>query len=77
VQNYKSQYEKGKVGDVEVKKSLARVLNEFLEPIRQRRSEFERQPELLKSILKEGNQKTRGEATKTLNELKQKLGFSF
>jgi tryptophanyl-tRNA synthetase len=77
VQNYKLQYEKGEVGDVEVKKFLARVLNEFLEPIRQRRSEFERQPELLKSILKEGNRKVRVEAAKTLDELKQKLGFSF
>lgn len=77
VQNYKLQYEKGEVGDVEVKKFLVRVLNEFLEPIRQRRSEFERQPELLKSILKEGNQKVREEAAKTLDELKQKLGFSF
>jgi tryptophanyl-tRNA synthetase len=76
-ENYKLQYEKGQVGDVEVKKFLTRVLNEFLEPIRQRRAEFERQPELLKSILKEGNQKVREEAAKTLDEVKQKLGFSF
>jgi tryptophanyl-tRNA synthetase len=77
VQNYKLQYEKGEVGDVEVKKFLVKILNDFLEPIRQRRSEFENQPELLKIILEEGNQKTRKEAAKTLDELKQKLGFSF
>jgi len=35
-------YQQGKVGDTEVKKKLAKVLNDFLDPIRERRQKFER-----------------------------------
>jgi tryptophanyl-tRNA synthetase len=76
IEEYKNKYQKGEVGDVEVKKFLARILNEFLEPIRQRREKYEQQPELLKSILENGNLRTRKEAAKTLNELKQKMGLA-
>lgn len=75
IENYKNKYEKGEVGDVEVKKFLTKVLNEFLEPIRQRRLEYEKQPELLESILKEGTVRVREETQKTLNELMQKVGL--
>jgi len=75
IEEYKAKYQKGEVGDVEVKKYLAEVLNRFLDPIRQRRAKFEAQPGLLASILEEGNARVREEAAKTLNELKQQLGF--
>jgi tryptophanyl-tRNA synthetase len=77
IAEFKSRYQKGAVGDVEVKESLARILNEFLEPIRKRRAKYETQPELLETILESGNKKVREESAKTLEELKQKLGFSF
>jgi tryptophanyl-tRNA synthetase len=73
VEDYKNKYEMGKVGDVEVKKFLSKILNEFLEPIRQRRLEYKKQPDLLDSIIKEGNAKVREEAQKTLNELMRKM----
>ena len=57
MEEYKNKYQKGEVGDVEVKKFLAKVLNEFLEPIRQRREKYEQQPELLKSILEKRKSK--------------------
>jgi tryptophanyl-tRNA synthetase len=47
-----------------------------LEPIRQRRSEYEKQPALLDSILKEGTAKVREEAQRTLGEFIQKIGLS-
>lgn len=75
IENYKNKYKKGEVGDVEVKKFLTKILNEFLEPIRQRRLEYEKQPELLEAILKEGTAKVREETQKTLNELMQKVGL--
>ena len=75
IEEYKNKYKKGEVGDVEVKKFLAGILNEFLEPIRQRRADYEKQPELIKSILDKGNVRVREEAAKTLNELKQKMGL--
>lgn len=75
VAEYKKLYEKGKLGDVEVKKYLAAVLNEFLEPIRQRRKKFEKNPGLIDQILKEGTQKARLEAQETLKLARQAMGL--
>lgn len=75
--NYKKQYEAGEVGDVEVKKYLVEVLNNFLEPIRKRRAEFESQPELVDRILKEGTEKARAEAQKTLIEVKKAMKLDY
>ncbi|MCL5434818.1 MAG: tryptophan--tRNA ligase [Patescibacteria group bacterium] len=75
IEEYKNKYKKGEVGDVEVKKFLTGILNEFLEPIRQRRAEYEKKPDLLQSILDKGNVRVREDAARTLNELKQKMGL--
>ncbi len=77
IEEYKDKYRKGQVGDVEVKKFLVDVLNEFLGPIRERRETYKNKPDLLASILEEGNSKVRKISTETLEELKQKLGFAF
>ncbi len=45
-------YRAGKVGDVEVKTRLARALNDFLDPIRQRREQY--QSVDIREILEEG-----------------------
>jgi len=77
IEDYKAKYQKGEVGDVEVKKFLARVLNEFLEPIRTRRKEYEENPKLLESILNKGTAKVKEETLKTLSEVKQAMGLSY
>jgi len=41
VADLKARYVAGKVGDVEVKKKLARALNDFLAPIRERRARYD------------------------------------
>ena len=66
----KIRYQKGDVKDVEVKEFLVEVLEEFLEPIRKRRSEFEKQPDLVEKILKEGTEKARAAAQKTLEDVR-------
>lgn len=76
IEMYKSKYKKGQVGDLEVKKYLVGVLNNFLGPIRTKREEYENKPDIVMSILKEGTLKTRKEAAKTLKELMQKMKFS-
>src|SRR5204863_4081758 len=50
VEDLKARYVVGKVGDVEVKKKLARALNGFLEPLRERRAQYEAQPGLVEEI---------------------------
>jgi len=46
VADLKERYRQGKVGDVEVKKKLSAALNNFLDPIRERRAALERNPRI-------------------------------
>jgi len=69
VEELKARYRDGRVKDVEVKEFLVEVLEEFLQPIRKKRAEFEKQPGLVEKILKEGTQKARAEAQKTLSDV--------
>jgi len=62
----KKRYRAGKVGDVEVKKKLVRALNEFLEPIQERRAQLERDPDLVNDILAHGIHRMRQEAQETI-----------
>lgn len=77
IAKYKDQYTKGQVGDIEVKKYLVKVLNNFLDPIRKRRAEYEKQPELIDKILKKGTEKAKQEAQKTLQEVKKAMGLDY
>lgn len=74
---YKEQYTKGQVGDIEVKKYLVQILNKFLDPIRKRRAEYEKNPELIDKILKDGTEKARAEAQKTLAEVKKAMHLDY
>lgn len=74
---YKDQYTKGQVGDIEVKKYLVKVLNNFLDPIRENRAQYEQDPELVERILKEGSEKARIEAQKTLSEVKKAMKINY
>lgn len=75
--NYKLLYRKGQIGDIEVKKYLIKVLNNFLDPIRKNRAEYEKQPELVDRILKEGTEKARIEAQKTLLAVKAAMKLDY
>ncbi len=77
VTSFKEQYKKGEVGDVEVKKFLVQVLNNFLDPIRERRAKYEKNPELVERILKEGTKKARIEAQKTMHEVKKAMKLDY
>lgn len=77
IADFKLRYEQGRVGDVEVKQYLAQMLNEFLAPIRQRRNEYEQNPELLSEILDRGQRKARQEAHKTLKKVKSAMDVSY
>jgi tryptophanyl-tRNA synthetase len=77
VKDLKARYTKGKVGDVEVKRKLAEALNRFLDPIRDRRAEYERQPDLLEDILAEGSRRARAEASETLDLAREAMGLNY
>ncbi len=74
-QALKDRYRRGKVGDVEVKKELARVLNAFLDPIRARRAQFERDPDLVNDILSQGTHRMRADAQETIFLVREAMGL--
>src|SRR5205814_7781077 len=59
VEEMKRLYRIGGIGDVAVKRALAKALNDFLDPIRERRAHYEQQPDLARDVVMEGTRKTR------------------
>lgn len=66
IEDFEVRYRLGKVGDMEVKKRLAEILNNFLEPIRQKRREYEKDLISVNSILKQGAEKGRAVVEQTM-----------
>lgn len=75
VEEFKERYRAGKIGDVEVKRRLAEVLNDYLAPIREKRSELIARPDYLRSVLEDGTEKARPVAEATLAEAESKMGL--
>ena len=69
--------EAGKIGCVECKKELAKMLNEFLSPIREKREKFAKKPKLIKEILEQGRVKTEKRAKETLALVKEAMGIDY
>ncbi|HEX5475943.1 MAG TPA: tryptophan--tRNA ligase [Vicinamibacterales bacterium] len=78
VEDLKTRYRAGKVGDVEVKTKLARALNARLQPIRARRAQVLANPATLREILHEGSRKARAVAQDTMERVREavKLRYS-
>jgi len=76
VEELKERYRKGKVGDVEVKRKLARAINRFLDPIRERRERYAAQPGLVAEILSSGNRRMREESEKTMALVHEAMGLA-
>ena len=76
VKDLKERYRTGNVGDVEVKKKLARAINNFMEPMRERRAEYASRDDYVEDILYHGTQKARIIADETLTAMKDAMGLS-
>ena len=75
VADLKQRYREGRVGDVEVKRELSRVLNEFLDPIRERRTKLMSSPSILEDILIAGTERMRDEAMETMSLVREAMGM--
>jgi hypothetical protein len=73
----KAHYEKGGLGDVVVKKFLAKVLNDTLDPIRKRRKEYEADIPSVYKILEEGSIKAREKAESTAVRVRRAIGLNY
>ena len=70
-------YREGGLGDVEVKKFLAKVINDVLDPIRKRRHELENDIPAVYKILEEGSLKAREKAMQTLRRVRRALKINY
>ena len=76
VEDLKERYRQGRVGDVEVKEKLAIALNNFLDPIRERRAEIAAQAGFVEEVIYEGTLRAREEAKETLMLAKKAMGLT-
>jgi tryptophanyl-tRNA synthetase len=76
VEDLKERYRRGAVGDVEVKDKLARALNAFLDPLRERRAYFEGQPGLVEEVIYDGTQRANEVGDETLLMMKKAMGLT-
>ncbi len=77
LQELKDHYTRGGLGDVKVKKLLCNVLQEELEPIRQRRREYEKDIPEIYNILKKGSEAAREAAAQTLSQVKSAMRINY
>jgi tryptophanyl-tRNA synthetase len=77
VDDLKTRYREGKVGDVEVKKKLAAALNTYLDPIRERRAQIVATPDRLREILHEGSRKARVIAQETMERVRTAVRLTY
>ncbi len=77
VEELKTRYRAGKVGDVEVKTKLAKALNAHLDPMRARRAEIVAAPERIREILHEGSRKARGIAEQTMERVRAAVKLKY
>ena len=77
LQELKDHYTRGGLGDMKVKKLLNNVIQEELEPIRQRRKEYEKDIPEIYNILKRGSEVAREVAAQTLSEVKSAMRINY
>src|SRR5574344_145566 len=77
LQELKEHYQRGGLGDMKVKKFLNAVLQEELEPIRNRRKEFEKDIPAVYDMLKTGCEKARETASATLDEVRRAMKINY
>lgn len=73
----KAHYRRGGLGDVKVKRFLIAVLNDTLEPIRERRRQFEQNIEAVYEMLRRGSERARAEAAQTLKEVRRAMRIDY
>ena len=73
----KDHYRRGGLGDMKCKKFLNQVLNKVLEPMRQRRHEFEQDNPEIYNILKKGTEQAREVGAQTMDEVRKAMQIDY
>ncbi|HUP26862.1 MAG TPA: tryptophan--tRNA ligase [Chloroflexia bacterium] len=77
VEEMKRLYRAGGIGDVAVKRSLVKALNDFLEPIRERRAPYESKPEYVREVMMEGTRKARRAGDETMRRVREAMKIDY
>jgi tryptophanyl-tRNA synthetase len=77
VEEMKRLYRIGGIGDVAVKRALAKALNDFLDPIRERRAHFETQPDMVREIVMEGTRQARKVGEETIRKVRHAMKIDY
>ncbi|MCX6082721.1 MAG: tryptophan--tRNA ligase [Chloroflexi bacterium] len=77
ISELKERYRAGKVGDVEVKTRLARAINAFLDPFRERRAYYMAHPKIAQDVLSQGIHRMQYEAGETMGIVRAVTGLSY
>jgi tryptophanyl-tRNA synthetase len=77
VEDLKTRYREGRVGDVEVKTKLAAAINARLEPMRERRAAVLARPGYLRDLLVAGSEKARTHAAETMDRVREAMRISY
>jgi tryptophanyl-tRNA synthetase len=77
VEEMKRLYRIGGIGDVAVKRALARALNDFLDPIRERRAHFETQPDMVRDIVMDGTRQARKVGEETIRKVRHAMKIDY
>ncbi len=73
----KDHYRRGGLGDMKCKKLLNSILNEMLEPMRQRRHELEQDIPEVYNILRRGTDLARETAARTIHEVRNAMKINY
>ncbi len=76
VDDLKERYRKGTVGDVEVKEKLTVAINNFLDPIREKRNHFAAEKGLIEQIIYEGTLRMQEVSNETVKQMTSLMGLS-
>jgi tryptophanyl-tRNA synthetase len=76
VEDLKTRYREGRVGDVEVKQKLTVALNNFLDPIRERMAKVEADRGLAEQVIYEGSVRASQVAEETVMMMKKAMGLT-
>ncbi len=73
----KAHYQRGGLGDVKVKRFLNSIMQEILEPIRNRRKEFSKDIPAIYDMLQQGCEVARAAAAETLADVKKAMKINY
>ena len=77
LEEMKAHYRRGGLGDGTCKKFLFSIMEEFLQPMRERRKQYEQNIPQVYEILRKGSEAARAEAAKTLADVRKAMKIDY